>query len=343
MLTTHQRDLYAYINTLLVGQTAASDVLQDTNLDLWARLDDFDFKRPFLPWAYAFAYQRVLAFRKTQRRSKLVFSDEIVQLISDTYVEGTAGADQRVGALQTCLDRLPPRQRQLIRDRYALDDVRQCPGGSTWVQCQPDFGEALSNSSSPCQLCGNRDGQRDEVCVMRSEEQQLMELLDCVLDGSATDTERRRFARLVESRHDLTSEFVEQLRMHSLLQWKSDQLNLPVPQKLETRAKFSSFCRMYPLLPSYRRSLLGDRRGVAYRMRNWRVARDPRHAGTVVHRSLRSSPIPRRSGPTIHRHWALQDMSFIRAAWNCCPAPRRCGFTLVQNLRSMARSTSNRK
>jgi RNA polymerase sigma-70 factor (ECF subfamily) len=120
MLTTHQRDLYAYINTLLVGQTAASDVLQDTNLDLWARLDDFDFKRPFLPWAYAFAYQRVLAFRKTQRRSKLVFSDEIVQLISDTYVEGTADADQRVGALQMCLDRLPPRQRQLIRDRYAL-------------------------------------------------------------------------------------------------------------------------------------------------------------------------------------------------------------------------------
>jgi RNA polymerase sigma-70 factor (ECF subfamily) len=120
LLTTHQRDLYAYINTLLVGQATASDVLQDTNLDLWARLDDFDFKRPFLPWAYAFAYQRVLAHRKTQRRSKLVFSDEIVQLISDTYVNGAVDADQRVNALQMCVERLPPRQRQLIRDRYAV-------------------------------------------------------------------------------------------------------------------------------------------------------------------------------------------------------------------------------
>lgn len=120
LLTAHQRDLYAYINTLLVGQAAASDVLQDTNLDLWARLDDFDFKRPFLPWAYAFAYQRVLAHRKTQRRSKLVFSDDIVQLISDTYVHGSVDADRRVGALQMCLERLPPRQRQLIRDRYAV-------------------------------------------------------------------------------------------------------------------------------------------------------------------------------------------------------------------------------
>jgi ferric-dicitrate binding protein FerR (iron transport regulator) len=60
-----------------------------------------------------------------------------------------------------------------------------------------------------------------------------MELLDCVLDGSASDAERRRFARLVERRHDLTAEFVEQLRMHSLLQWKSDHLNLPAPQAVQ--------------------------------------------------------------------------------------------------------------
>lgn len=57
-----------------------------------------------------------------------------------------------------------------------------------------------------------------------------MELLDCVLDGTASDEERRRFARLVEDRHDLTAEFVEQLRMHSLLQWKSNHLNVPAPQ-----------------------------------------------------------------------------------------------------------------
>jgi RNA polymerase sigma-70 factor (ECF subfamily) len=118
LLTAYQRELYAYINTLLAGQAAAPDVLQDTNLDLWARLDKFDFERPFLPWAYAFAYQRVLAFRKTQRRSRLMFSDEVVQLISDTYVAGAATADERFSALQTCLDRLPSRQRQLIRDRY---------------------------------------------------------------------------------------------------------------------------------------------------------------------------------------------------------------------------------
>lgn len=118
LLTSHQRDLYAYINTLLIGDAAASDVLQDTNLDLWARLDDFDFGRPFLPWAYGFAFQRVLAFRKTKRRSRLVFSDEVVQLISDTYVSDPADADARLGALRTCLNKLDDRQKQLIRERY---------------------------------------------------------------------------------------------------------------------------------------------------------------------------------------------------------------------------------
>jgi RNA polymerase sigma-70 factor, ECF subfamily len=118
LLTSHQRDLYSYISSLLIGHSSAADVLQETNLDLWSRLGDFDFNRPFLPWAYGFAYQRVLAFRKSQRRSRLVISDEIVQLISDAYVYGSADADVRLGALRVCVSRLDHHQRNLIHDRY---------------------------------------------------------------------------------------------------------------------------------------------------------------------------------------------------------------------------------
>ena len=64
LLTAHQRDLFSYIDTLMAGDTATPDVLQDTNLALWSRLADFDFERPFLPWAFGFAYQRVLAWRR---------------------------------------------------------------------------------------------------------------------------------------------------------------------------------------------------------------------------------------------------------------------------------------
>jgi RNA polymerase sigma-70 factor (ECF subfamily) len=118
LLTAHQRDLYAYINTLLVGDIATSDVLQDTNLDLWKRLEDYDFNRAFLPWAYGFAYQRVLAYRKTRSRSRLIFNDNVVQLISDAYISDSISADVRIAALQQCLDKLEVKQSQLIRERY---------------------------------------------------------------------------------------------------------------------------------------------------------------------------------------------------------------------------------
>jgi RNA polymerase sigma-70 factor (ECF subfamily) len=118
LLTAHQRDLYAYINTLLVGDAATADVLQDTNLDLWKRSNDFDFDRPFLPWAYGFAHHRVLAYRKTRSRSRLMFSDEVVELISEAYVRDVVNADVRLAALQACLDKLENEQKQLIRDRY---------------------------------------------------------------------------------------------------------------------------------------------------------------------------------------------------------------------------------
>lgn len=120
LLTSHQRDLYAYINTLLVGDSGAADVLQDTNLDLWSRLDNYDFDRPFLPWAFAFAFHRVMAFRKSQVRSRLVFTDEVVHLISDGYMGDSKSADARLAALQGCLDKLEPNHSRLIRDRYMM-------------------------------------------------------------------------------------------------------------------------------------------------------------------------------------------------------------------------------
>ena len=119
LLTSHQRDLYSYIDTLLVGDSSASDVLQDTNLALWSHLADFDFSRPFLPWAYAFAFQRVLAFRKTRSRSRLVFSDEVLEWISDVYTADSTAADDRLGALKQCLEKLTSKEGELVRERYA--------------------------------------------------------------------------------------------------------------------------------------------------------------------------------------------------------------------------------
>jgi RNA polymerase sigma-70 factor (ECF subfamily) len=118
LLTSHQSKLHAYISTLMLGDPAAADVLQDTNIDLWSKIQHFDFERPFLPWAFAFARQRVMAFRKSQSRSRLLFSDAAMIRIEEECTRLAGEADTRLSALQNCLKKLNDRQRYLIGERY---------------------------------------------------------------------------------------------------------------------------------------------------------------------------------------------------------------------------------
>lgn len=118
LLTASQQPLYAYINTLLCGDANVRDVLQETNLELWRKADSYDPSKPFLPWAYGFAYYRVLAHRKSQGSSKLVFSDKLLELADQLYRSRSEHADERLAALSKCLKNLQPTHRELIRLRY---------------------------------------------------------------------------------------------------------------------------------------------------------------------------------------------------------------------------------
>ena len=94
------------------------DVLQDTNIDLWSKADEFDSDRPFLPWAYRFAYFRVMAHRNMLSRSRLVFDDACVQRLAQQYERTDVDLDGRLAALNDCLEKLPANHKELIQQRY---------------------------------------------------------------------------------------------------------------------------------------------------------------------------------------------------------------------------------
>lgn len=112
-----QSRLYAYICTLLGGAADAHDVLQQTNLALWDKAAEYDAGRPFLPWAYRFAYLQVMAYRKARGRDRLLFDDEVVGRLAERLAPDEE-PDRRLEALDGCLGRLSKRQRHVVDLRY---------------------------------------------------------------------------------------------------------------------------------------------------------------------------------------------------------------------------------
>jgi len=118
-LTEAQARLYAFVYKRLLNVELARDVLQETNLVLWRRASEFQPGTHFMAWAYRIAHFQILALRQKQAREKLVFSDELLQLLVEEEVETSELKQDRLTALQHCLDQAGDQPRALIAKRYA--------------------------------------------------------------------------------------------------------------------------------------------------------------------------------------------------------------------------------
>jgi RNA polymerase sigma-70 factor (ECF subfamily) len=122
-LMASQSAMYAFIISLLGGANDADDVLQETNMKLCRRCAQYDREQPFLRWAYTFARFEVMAYRKSKQRSRLVLDDELVVRMAGELEESAENADSRLKMLERCMERLNPRQRELISARYGRGEA----------------------------------------------------------------------------------------------------------------------------------------------------------------------------------------------------------------------------
>lgn len=119
LFTRSQRRIYLFILAQVQSPTQAEEILQDTNVIVLAKHYQFQPGTNFLAWACQIANYEILKFRAKRRREKLVFNDDILELVA---AEALARADEleaRRAALMECLGRLRPRDRELIQSRYA--------------------------------------------------------------------------------------------------------------------------------------------------------------------------------------------------------------------------------
>lgn len=117
-LAKHQNRLLGYIFSLVGDHTRAQDILQETNLVLWRKIDEFHHDKPFLPWAFAIARYQVLADLRDRKRDRLLLDASLAEELSDRAEQKAGQLDSVASALRRCVEILTPKNRELIEKRY---------------------------------------------------------------------------------------------------------------------------------------------------------------------------------------------------------------------------------
>lgn len=117
-LTSSQNRLYGYIYSLIGDHHRAADVLQETNLVLWRKADEFRPGADFIPWAFAIARFQVMANIRDKGRDRCVLDPDLLELISEELEEPASHFQEMQEALRHCLNKLPTNSREMIDCKY---------------------------------------------------------------------------------------------------------------------------------------------------------------------------------------------------------------------------------
>ena len=117
-LTQAQQRLFGFLFKRLADREQAREVLQLTNLVLCRKADNYEPGTNFNAWAMTVANYEVMAYRKTQVRERLVFTDEVDALLGPDPDGRSSAQSARLAHLNHCLKVMSSKNRELIEWRY---------------------------------------------------------------------------------------------------------------------------------------------------------------------------------------------------------------------------------
>ena len=113
LFVRHQPAVRSFAIALTGDFTAADDVVQETFLTITAKAAEYDTGRNFTAWACGIARLKVLENRRAARR----FSPAVVDSLAASVSIEELG-EERLPLLLGCLEKLPPKARELVHLRY---------------------------------------------------------------------------------------------------------------------------------------------------------------------------------------------------------------------------------
>lgn len=119
LLLKHRQRIFGFVFTLVHNYTDAEDILQEASMIMWEKFDDFRPDSDFVAWANQISFFCVQNFRRRQARSKLLFDDGLLENLAIAASNVGDEIDRRHEYLKDCMERLRPRDRRMILERYA--------------------------------------------------------------------------------------------------------------------------------------------------------------------------------------------------------------------------------
>lgn len=115
----HQKDVFAYILTLIPNRNDAEDVYQQTCLALLEKQSEYDLNQEFFPWACGFALNEVRRFRRVHYRERVHLDDAVIEALASVQFKSSKQIHDRLDLLMECLDKLPPDKHDLLMQSYS--------------------------------------------------------------------------------------------------------------------------------------------------------------------------------------------------------------------------------
>jgi RNA polymerase sigma-70 factor (ECF subfamily) len=157
-----QSGLYRFIATLVPNRADAEEVFQEASLTAWKIRGRFDPLREMSPWLCGIARNLVAAHYRKRKSLALTLDPDVVERLGQQQVDEDMVLRERARALNKCLEKLPDRQRHLVRQYYHTDQTIQ-----SFAQAQGASADAVYKMMQRVRMtlfeCINRTLKRGEL------------------------------------------------------------------------------------------------------------------------------------------------------------------------------------
>ena len=119
LVISHQSSLYAFIQSLVPGDSSVDDILQETNITLCSKEANFEKGSNFKAFAFSVARFKVLSHLRDKKRHQWLLADsDLCEELMENMILQPASQAPAQEHLRHCLNKLPDQQRQLVEKRY---------------------------------------------------------------------------------------------------------------------------------------------------------------------------------------------------------------------------------